>query len=193
VQAAGKPVKVNGDASPVAADWDGDGRPDLVVGAEDGSVVWFRNAGTAAQPRLEAPRPLVGKSPVGWNDDSRRGPNDWGLRVKICVVDWDGDGRLDLLLGDRCGSFQGRPSQTEKERAEEGTANDQLPGLRRQWADTFRAYRQASAAGTADAGELRTRLVRLKDEIARVQEVQGRYRPRSQSHGYVWLFLRRSR
>jgi hypothetical protein len=189
LEAAGKPIKVSGDAAPVVADWDGDGKPDLIVGADDGSVVWYRNAGSARAPRLEAARPLVGKSPVGWGDDDRRGPRDWGLRVKPCVFDWDGDGRPDLLLGDRCGAFQARPDQTEQEKAEERRANDRLPGLRRQWADTFKRYRASRDGREQD--RQRADLQRLRDEIAGVQEIQGRYRPGYQSHGFVWVFLRR--
>src|SRR5262249_15210725 len=90
--------KLSGDAAPVVADWDGDGKLDLIVGAEDGSVVWYRNIGSAKEPKLEEARPLVGKSPLGWGGDDKRGPRDWGLRVKPCVFDWDGDGRPDLLL-----------------------------------------------------------------------------------------------
>ena len=178
-----------GDAAPVVADWDGDGRPDLIVGAEDGSVVWYRNAGTAKEPKLEAARRLVGPSPVGWGGDDKRGPRDWGLRVKPCVFDWDGDGRPDLLLGDRCGSFHAKPHQTEREKAEERKANDRLPDLRKRWADAFRRYRQAE--GAAGQGALRAELQRLKDEIAAVQEIQSHYQPGYQSHGFVWVFLRK--
>jgi hypothetical protein len=202
LEADGKPLKVNGDAAPVAADWDGDGRLDLIVGAEDGSVVWYRNVGTAGEPRLEAARVLVGKSPVGWGGDDRRGPGEWGLRVKPCVVDWDGDGRLDLLLGDRCGGFHAKPNQTEAEQAEERRANDRLPELRRRWADAFRRYRQAGTAPDAEATAakqarlqdqeaLREEVRRLRDEIVVVQQIQERYQPGSQSHGFVWLFQRR--
>ena len=201
LEAAGKPIKLNGDAAPVAADWDGDGRLDLVVGAEDGSVVWYRNAGSGGKPRLEAARTLIGKSPLGWGDDDKRQPGDWGLRVKPCVVDWDGDGRLDILLGDRCGGFRAKPSQTATEKAEERRANDQLPGLRRKWAATFREYRRLLDApkGQAPAGRrrdkqldaLREELRRLKDELVVVQEIQERYRPENQAHGFVWLFLRK--
>ncbi len=189
LEAAGQPLKVSGDAAPVVADWDGDGKPDLIVGADDGSVVWYRNVGTAKAPKLEAARQLVGKSPVGWGGDERRGPRDWGLRVKPCVFDWDGDGRPDLLLGDMCGGFHARPDQTEQEKAEERKANDRLPGLRKRWADAFQRYRASKDEGEQD--RLRAELQRLRDEIVIVQEIQTRYQPGSQSHGFVWLFQRK--
>jgi hypothetical protein len=34
------------------------------------------------------------------------------------------------------------------------------------------------------------RLTRLRDEIARLQEVKERSRPQNQTHGFVWLFRR---
>jgi hypothetical protein len=201
LEAAGKPIKVSGDAAPVAVDWDGDGKLDLVVGADDGSVVWYRNAGGRSRPRLEAARTLIGKSPLGWGGDDSRQEKDWGLRVKPCVVDWDGDGRPDILLGDRCGSFNARPSQTEAEEREERRANDRLPELRRKWAAAYRDYQALRDAPEADRADrkdgreadlalLRERLRRLKDEIVVVQEVQDRYRPGYQAHGFVWVFLR---
>ena len=198
LEAEGRPLKVNGDAAPAAADWDGDGRLDLVVGAEDGSIVWYRNVGASGQPKLEAARPLIPKSPCGWKGDDNRRPGEWGLRVKPCLVDWDGDGRLDILLGDRCGGFQAKPSQTEQEKNEERRANDQLPSLRRKWADAFRQYRLLDGDSPANREErsrqrdaLREQLRRLKEEIVVVQEIQERYRPAYQTHGFVWLFLRK--
>ena len=166
----------------------------------DGSVVWYRNAGTPEAPRLEAARPLVGPSPIGWGDDEKRRPGDWGLRVKPCVIDWDGDGRLDLLLGDRCGGFRAKPSQSDLEKDEERRANDRLPDLRRKWATAFRIFRELAtptAGETAAAGQERLRLregsrrevVRYKQEIAAVQAIQERYQPGYQSHGFVWVFL----
>jgi hypothetical protein len=189
LEAAGEPIKVNGDAAPVAADWDGDRKADLIVGAEDGSVVWHRNKGKAGKPQLEEARQLVGKSPVGWGGDDKRGPRDWGLRVKPCVFDWDGDGRPDLLLGDMCGGFQARPDQTEQEKEEERKANDRLPELRQKWADAFQRYRKVADPEEKDA--VRVELQRLKDEIVVVQTIQERYQPGSQYHGFVWLFLRK--
>ncbi len=198
VEAAGEPLKVNGDAAPVVADWDSDGLPDLIVGAEEGSVVWCRNVGDSAKPSLEKPRVVVAKSPVGWEGDDKRRDGQWGLRVKPCVVDWDGDGRPDLLLGDMCGNYQGKPFQNADEKAEELRANDQLPELRKKWAAAFAEYRrrqQSPADGVEHArriDEARDALRRAKDEIAVVQEIQLRYRPSRQYHGFVWLFRRKA-
>jgi hypothetical protein len=203
LDAAGQPIKVAGDAAPVVADWDGDGRPDLIVGSEDGRVVWFRNAGGAGLPKLEAARTLVGASPVGWRNDDARREGEWGQRVKPCVADWKGDGKLTLLIGDLCGGFVGKPQQTQSEQAEEHKAKDQLPSLRAAWAAAFRRYRQLQDAPTGEsesAGQKRLReldeqrevLRRTKDEIVVVQQIQERYRPRGQMHGFVWSFTRES-
>jgi hypothetical protein len=202
MEANGSPIKVAGDAAPVAADWDGNGVLDLVVGAEDGSVAWYRNAGKPRAPRLESARLLIGPSPVGWGDDEKRRPREWGLRAKPCVVDWDGDGRLDILLGDRCGSFRAKPAQSGLEKDDERRANDRLPELRRKWAAAFRTFRElaerpAGETSAATRERLRLReasrdeLVRYKAEIATVQSIQERYRPGYQSHGFVWIFSRK--
>ena len=199
----GKPIKIReGDAAPVVADWDADGRADLIVGTEAGSVLWFRNAGTGKTPVLEGPMTLVPESPLGWGNDSARKPGDWGLRVKVCVADWNGDGRLDLLLGDRCGGFNAKPVQSEDEKSEERTAFARLPELRSAWAEAFQRCRSIQAELDADSHpardarnseieSLRRQVVRLKEEISAAQKVAAYYQPQSQSHGFVWLFQRR--
>ncbi len=92
-----------GDSAPVVADWDSDGRQDLLVSTGEGSVYWFRNTGSSAQPILESGQVLVEKSPFGAKVADRK-PGQWGVRAKICVTDFNGDGRLDLLLGDSSGT-----------------------------------------------------------------------------------------
>lgn len=185
-----------GDSAAVAADWDADGRLDLIVGSAEGHVHWYRNSGTAAQPKLEPGQQLIGESPVGWRGDESRRPGDWGLRVKPCVVDVNGDGKLDLLLGDRCGSFDGKPMQTDDEQREERTVQDRLPSLRQAWAAAFAEYRQASAVATTDADReqlepLRKRVTSLKNDIAHMQQIRDRYQKGYQAHGFVWVFLRK--
>src|SRR5262245_36420649 len=176
----------SGAAAPVVADWDGDGLPDLVVGAEDGSVVWFRNEGTRKEPKLAAAKTLVPPSPSPWRDDKSRKPNEWGVRARPAVVDWDGDGKLDLLVGDRCGGFEGKPRTTATEAAEEKDATEQLPALRKEWAAAYKEFAALSdapeptdptklEAHRLQLSRVRTKVTRLKDEIARLQDVRDRY------------------
>ncbi len=202
LEAGGEPIVApDGDAGPVIADWDGDGELDLIVGTGAGSVLWYRNLGTMGAPRLARAETLVEASPIGWADDARRRPGDWGLRAKVCVTDWDGDGRPDLLLGDICGGFEEKPRQEPDERAAEARARDVLPELNIQWAVTFRRYRallaapepdveQGRRARTGELSSLRATLRRHKDEIAEAQRLQALYRPQYQHHGFVWLFRR---
>ena len=83
------------------ADMDGDGLIDLIIGDTKGGVVWSRNEGSATEPRFVTREPL------------RVGEAD----LKVCqksdpiAVDWDGDGVVDLLVGDECADvsfFRGR-------------------------------------------------------------------------------------
>ena len=73
--------------NPVLADWDGDGLPDLILGLRGGErrrgVYWCRNVGTKREAKFGPSQLLVA--------DVR------GEITGICVADWNGDGRPDLI------------------------------------------------------------------------------------------------
>ena len=103
LQQENAPVSVGRCATPTFADWNGDRKPDLVCGGEDGYVTVFDNVGRPGE-LLFAPgkRVMVDGRPLM----ARPGPGEAGQRLRYSwprVADMDGDGRLDLLLGGACG------------------------------------------------------------------------------------------
>jgi len=101
LKANGKVINVENTSGPCLADWDGDGKLDLLLGDSSGKVAWYQKVGTKTKPQLgpaqilvEAPPKSLQEPPA--QDNPKR--SDW--RVKVAVTDWNGDGRPDLLVGD---------------------------------------------------------------------------------------------
>jgi hypothetical protein len=73
---------------PCAADWDRDGRPDIIGSAASGAVSLYRNLGDDRfAPGRELAIPPTPYSPV------------------ITVTDWNGDGDEDVIVGTAYGFF----------------------------------------------------------------------------------------
>lgn len=90
-----KPLEVTGGMSaPRLVDWDADGLTDLVCGSFKGGVFLYRNNGQAGKPSFEAAQVLI---PAGKIDPAKaKFPN---IGCYADPVDYDGDGKLDLLVG----------------------------------------------------------------------------------------------
>jgi len=77
-------------AAPVFGDLDGDGDLDALVGRFSGSVAYFENVGDALEPafllRTGSANPIAGR--------------DVGYLAAPALGDFDGDGDLDLVVGD---------------------------------------------------------------------------------------------
>ncbi len=94
LEAAGRPIDVYGMPSPNLADFDGDGDLDILCGEFVDKFTYFQNRGTRTEPKYAAGRLL--------KVDGRP------LRMDLCMivpvaVDWDGDGDVDLVVGQEDG------------------------------------------------------------------------------------------
>jgi hypothetical protein len=196
VIAAGKPIRVpHGDSHPTVADWDRDGRLDLIVGAGDGAVHWYRGGGNGNEPELEAARVLLpaGREAMG-RPAAQKGQR--GMRAKICVTDWNGDGALDLLVGDFSVSQAERKplsasmqAALKKARAamtvamrDYQRASQELHGLGRP-----AASRAGRAAWNRKAQPIRTRQTKAMERMRQAQRVAMQHEPPFSYDGFVWL------
>jgi hypothetical protein len=81
-------------ASPTLADLDGDGDLDILSGAYEGAMVFYKNIGTKSNPSFESPT-----------------ENPYGLQSTYYIampafMDIDDDGDYDLLVGETYGKMQ---------------------------------------------------------------------------------------
>ncbi|MBM4077877.1 MAG: VCBS repeat-containing protein, partial [Planctomycetes bacterium] len=100
----GTPIDVGWSAAPLAVDWDRDGRIDLLCGCERNRILFFHNVGMASEPKL-VNRGFVHTEgepiqlPVKPVPKSQEGIFELDYYPVLESVDWNGDGRLDLLAG----------------------------------------------------------------------------------------------
>ena len=87
-------------SDPFFIDWDGDGDLDMLSGGATGEVVWSENSAGKGKPiALGKFETLTtgGKNPNRWTSEK----NTIGDSSRIWVEDLNGDGKLDLIVGDR--------------------------------------------------------------------------------------------
>ena len=180
--ADGVPLRVrSGDAGPAVADWDGDGDLDLLVGAGDGSVWLYENAGSRESPKLDSGRQIIPPG-VSVNRDPERLQR--GLRAKICVADYNGDGLPDILLGD----FSSVRRRFEPEQQE------RIAGLKKKVDKAYRRYRELRQQWQAATGSKKTALAAKTDEAFRTYwRLSSQLPLEYEYHGGVWLFIRKKR
>lgn len=91
---------------PNVVDWDGDGNLDIVTGNSQGYIFFYKNYGTNINFAFSRAEKLKYKDnePIfiqGGYGESTQGPVEarWGY-TSPNIVDWDGDGYFDILMGD---------------------------------------------------------------------------------------------
>ena len=92
-------------------DVDRDGRIDLIAGNDAGQLMFLKNIGTKGRPEFDHPVEVkVGGKPLNIKAGYRgsiQGPSEamWGYTCPT-LHDWNGDGRLDVVLNSVMGDYQ---------------------------------------------------------------------------------------
>jgi hypothetical protein len=176
----GGPLQIHGQHSdPFPIDWDRDGDIDLVSGSSQGGVQWAENtAGPDKPPEFQSFSSLIAAGPAvpygePLEEAALKGP---ATSTRVWVDDINGDGKLDLLVGDSVTLIARAEGLTEED------FNRKKAEWERQWAEAGQRLQ--------DAGD---------DEEAQAeahQKLQELYGKRSEfitedATGFVWLYLQK--
>jgi hypothetical protein len=131
-----KAVDIGRSSHPALGDIDADGDLDLFLGADDGTVIPFINAGTPAAPSLVKQQPLADSSDL---------VIDVGFAAAPVWIDHEGDGDLDLFVG------AGSPARVRFYRNNGTPQNRSLTLASSQFGNVQADFNAAPALGDLDA------------------------------------------
>lgn len=165
-------------SDPCVVDWDGDGDLDLLSGTGHGGVQWAENkAGKGKTPVLKKFASLIKPGPKSesWqllSEDELTGPRS---STRVWADDLNGDGKLDLLVGD---------TLTLRSMAK-GVNKKQYAEKLKKWEATYNAALKAYNDAQGDEKQ--------QDARKRFNEV---YEQRTEfmnedRTGFVWLYRRK--
>ncbi len=189
-----EPLHVNMHAAPVAADWDNDGKWDLVVGSGDGAVGWYRNVtqGSTGEPKFEAYRPLIAAGSESKFKMQYLGKDDeaaLGVRSQICVVDYDNDGWLDLIVGDYSDVYHLR-EMTDEEKVAQEEVRQAIEALTAESQAVQKEFAKKFEAGDYDQEAFEEAMKPFQGRFEKLSERNKEFIEKESRISQVWYFRR---
>lgn len=170
------PLQVGHHGDPFVIDWDGDGDLDILSGTAAGGVQWAQNtAGSGKTPTL---KPFVSLIPAPKEADSEVRPEEVrepAGSTRVWVADVNGDGKLDVLVGDCVTLISPKPGVSEAD-------------FIKRTAD----WKAAVAAGQKEAEGItdEEKLQPIWEKIGKLYESRAEFASMERT-GFVWLYLQK--
>lgn len=182
----------HGDSHPIAADWDQDGKLDLLVGSGNGEVLFLRNTGEKGKPALAEAVKLLGEAKGAWGEEPAKTEVAPGARVKICVADYNGDGALDLLVGDFGMSGGGpKPDLTDEQKKRFAEVQQEMQAQGEKMSALYQKHADAALKALGKKEEDLTDEDRLKlaEDTWKALEADPEYKKLDESGTKLWQEL----
>jgi hypothetical protein len=209
------------DAGPLAVDWDGDGVDDLLVAYGVGNIVFYKGVVEEGLHRVENGEILL--QPAYAQEPEELAMNEGSGKLepvvershklpKLATFDWNGDGKLDLLVGDNFSARGPAPlldalqfKRLQELRKEESEVAQLLAFARRplrERVDRQLGPREKFREGPGewqDLSDERTEELVAQDETCQmltrklvdVSAKRAALDAPAVTHGYVWVYLRK--
>jgi hypothetical protein len=178
--ANGEPLRIQGHHSdPFVVDWDGDGTLDLLSGSSNGGVQWAKGRARKGQPPefgafewlIKPGREFKYGEPL--SEEELTGPT---TSTRIWVADVNGDGKLDLLVGDSVTLIS--PAK--------GLSVDEFKKKFAAWQKAVEAASKELSSETADQAKRN----KANEEFNKVYQQRAEFMKEERT-GFVWLYLRK--
>jgi hypothetical protein len=180
IKTGGEPLRIEGHHSdPFVIDWDGDGALDLLSGSSNGGVQWAKNrAGKGKPPELgpfewliKPGRPLEYGQLL--SEEELTGPT---TATRVWVADVNGDGKLDLLVGDSVTLIAPAIGLSPEEFKKKFAA----------WQDAVAAATKELSSETAD----QAKRAKANEEFNKIYHQRTEFMKEDRT-GFVWLYLQK--
>ena len=183
LRAGGEDLQVGRDAGPITFDWNDDGLLDLIIGDGEGAVWYFENLEGDEREFAKGVKLLEGATP-DWENPPLEGtiPERSGMRTKVHVADYNGDGLNDLLVGDYHSQQSPEPQLNDEQKALRARLEKEAEEINEKIA------KLSQSGAKNDSPQMQA----LYEQNGKTYEQLRPLQPQHTAHGFVWYLARKN-